>query len=217
MDRRGRCAGRCRDCRAYPERAERDRRCAWMAAGLARWRRPMRRASRRQLGLVCAFERSSEAAGAVTHSITRPIIHTVRAAGYGRAAAQQIAGRGEAGSRTRSCVPLCLPRSSLPPILLFQGKKDKNLPFRTRKTRRVARLEDLTDKLGLLTRRTPTSNAQTTKQWIVRRGVAEEAGIVICSRLASPWRARSSTSEGTNSMQGGGRKKRLIDYASCAG
>jgi hypothetical protein len=65
--------------------------------------------------------------------------------------------------------------------------------------------------------RTASSNAQPTRQRIARRGIVENDGKVVCSGLASPWSARTSTSKGTNSMPDVGRKKRLIDYASCAG
>ncbi len=101
--------------------------------------------------------------------------------------------------------------------LAFPGEEGQQSPVQNAQVRQVARQGNLADQLGLVTCRTPSSKAQTIKQRIVRRGIVEEASIVICSRLASPWSARSSTSEGTNSMPLGGRKKRLIDYASCAG
>jgi hypothetical protein len=110
-----------------------------------------------------------------------------------------------------------LPVIQLASNLALSGEQGQQSPDQNAEARQVAGVEDLTDKLGLVTCRTASSNAQPTKQRIVRRGIVEEARIVICSRLASPWSARSSTSEGTNSMPVGGRKKRLIDYASCAG
>jgi hypothetical protein len=100
--------------------------------------------------------------------------------------------------------------------LALSGEQGQQSSDQNAEARQVARLADLTDMLGLVTCRTPSSNAQTIKQRIARRGIVEEASTVICSRLASPSSARSSISEGTNSMSVG-RKKRLIDYASCAG